>query len=331
MLSTRTGSAGRAFLIALRTSSPLRSGRLMSSITMSHCWDRTSSIASAPFAASPTGIGWAVSESIRRNPARVMVWSSTISALVMSHRLAIVARALWNLETGRELHQHAGSAALGLLESHVAAKSPGPFAHALNAAGLRFHDLAGRQADAVVTDPDQDAFAVRAEVHIHPRRTRVARNIRQRFLENAKHGRLRVVLENDTHRRRIDLAGYAEIQFEFLQLPLQRRPQAQMVENAWPQFRGDAPHRLDGGIDQFDRFAKVVRTRQPVVHECLREPLQIHLGGRQRGAEFVVDLPGDGGSLGFARGLQVRRQLAQFLARSAQRLFHMLALLDFLA
>src|SRR5258708_260235 len=220
MLSTSTGSSGRAFLMALSTSSPLRSGRLMSSNTMSQIWDLTRANASAPVAASPTMIDWADSARIRRNPARVMVWSSTISARVMSNRFAIAARALRDFELRRKFDEHAGPAARGLFESHVAAKRPCPLAHALNATGVRRHDLVRRQAGAVIADCDQNARAVGSQAHMDSGCVRMAPNVGQALLKNPKHRRLGVVPENYADRRRIDLAADPGMQLEFLQLPL---------------------------------------------------------------------------------------------------------------
>ena len=146
---------------------------------------------------------------------------------------------------------------------------------------------------------------------------RMPGDVGQHLLKDAEHrdgqapfGRQHV--GRDMHLE-VHLPLIAAGQLELLGLPLQRGPQALMIEDAGAQVRDDAAHRLDGRVHQPAHalaFAHHGLALCRVAHAA-GQPVEVHLQRHQQRAQLVVDLAGDALALGLAHGLQVVGQLAQ--------------------
>ena len=96
---------------------------------------------------------------------------------------------------------------------------------------------------------------------------------------------------------------------KLLRLPLQRRPQALVVQDAGAQVGDDAAHVVHGVFDQAAHVlalaahlgAHVARgglgRALALLAQALVQPVHIHLQRHQQAAQLVVHLAGDAGAL----------------------------------
>src|SRR6478672_6391877 len=235
MLSTIAAIFGCWSRSVFSKSSPLLSGRLMSSsATSKACW-RTSLIASAAFSASPVTSTSSAAPSIRRMPLRATVWSSTSSTLILLSVMLYLLRHAQN-------HFRAASGCAG--DAQFPAQIAYPFMHSHDTPAAVPGQARGFDALAVVLQFDDHRIVLAVCPKRRRRCLRMAHDVRQRLLDDAKHCRAALGIELDLQRARIDLhrARQAAAGFDLFGIPLDRRPQAELVEHARTQVGDDAPH-----------------------------------------------------------------------------------------
>src|ERR1041384_3665583 len=138
----------------------------------------------------------------------------------------------------------------------------------------------------------------------------MADDVGERLLEDAEERSGHLRLQQRLVQAGVYFAFDAGARLEFVRLPFDRRHQSQIIQYARPQFSGDPPDGLNGGIHARDeRFDGL--WPGPLAGQ----PRQVQLQAGKRLAQFVVDFTGDARALLFADGLQVGGQRAQLLVR----------------
>ena len=84
------------------------------------------------------------------------------------------------------------------------------------------------------------------EMNDHLRSLRMADYIRQRLLKNAEESRVQIFVQDRFFEVRSDDTIDAGPLLKFVRLPFQSRHQTKIIQNARPQLRRNAPHRLNG-------------------------------------------------------------------------------------
>ena len=159
----------------------------------------------------------------------------------------------------------------------------------------------------------------------------MAAHVAQHFLHDAKH----------RHRQALgQLGGGGHVHVpaqpqlgavrKLLHLPLQRGPQALVVEDAGAQVGDDAAHVVHGGFDQaahvlalaahaLAHVALGLGAALGLLGQALVHPVHVHFQGHQQAAQLVMHLAGNAGALVFAHAFGAGGQLAHLGQRGLQR------------
>jgi hypothetical protein len=174
-------------------------------------------------------------------------------------------------------------------------------------------DLFVGDAPPIVLDGEQYLSVVTGQRDADPVRVRVAGDVGQGLLADAKQ-RGRQLEGQGEVLRHLHRAGDLRAALHVARQPLDGCPQPQIVEDARPQLRGDAADATDGVLDQLDQRGHARRCLAMVRIDLLVEKGQVHAHAGERLPELVVDLARDAYALLLAHRFDVGGQRAQLLA-----------------
>src|SRR5207249_4294708 len=160
----------------------------------------------------------------------------------------------------RNAHAHRGSFALTANDVDFAVEHRGPFPHAQQPEGFGARKFPSRYPAAVVLHFEDQLIFLLPQVNIYLGRLRVAHDIGERLLENAEDRRGPYRVQVHMLETRMETAGNSGALFKLLNLPLNRRLQAQIVQDRRTQFGGNLPHRADDRIHPARQFPKLLLT-----------------------------------------------------------------------
>src|SRR5690242_9541138 len=149
----------------------------------------------------------------------------------------------------------------------------------------------------VVADADHEPATRLLEPDLHARRTRVAGDVRERLLDDAEHGDRAIGVERGVVAADAQPAADSRPRLELARLPLERRGEADVVEERRPEVPRDRLYAVDGAVHQRCHALHLLDLRGSGRLEPAAEPVEVDPERGERLAELVVDLARDPATL----------------------------------